>query len=78
MNRNRELEVTVAKRNGKAGERRNKSASASVLTQKDADRFQKSALAWGRKATKTKKTARRTLVSLGISTKSGRLTKKYG
>lgn len=68
----------MAKKSGKASVRRTKSAAASVLTQKDADRFKKSASAWGRKVTKTKKTAKNALISLGISTESGRLTKKYG
>lgn len=48
-----------------------------ILSQKYSDSFKKAAAAWGDKATKTKKTARDTLVSLGISTKSGQLTKNY-
>lgn len=55
-----------------------KTVAASVLTKEDADRFEKSATAWGKKAARTKKSARKTLVSLGIVTPKGRLTKKYG
>ena len=54
-----------------------KTVVASVSTQRDADRFRKAALAWGNTATESKKKAAETLVSLGIYTKSGKLTKKY-
>ena len=49
-----------------------------VATKEDADRFEKLATAWGKRAARTKKSARETLVSLGIVTPKGRLTKKYG
>ena len=52
-------------------------AVATVHTQKDVERFEKAAEAYGRKATASKKKARETLVALGIYTKSGRLTKNY-
>lgn len=61
-----------------ARKRAAKTVGASVLTKEDADRFEKSASAWGKKAARTKKSARETLVSLGIVTPKGRLTKKYG
>lgn len=64
-------------KNEKQAGRRTKNGAASVSTQKDADDFKKSASAWGREATKTKRKARDTLVSLGISTPKGRLTKRY-
>lgn len=51
--------------------------AASVLTQEDADRFSKQAEAWGRKVTRTKAEAKKTLVALGIYTKSGKLSKNY-
>jgi hypothetical protein len=43
----------------------------------DVKRFEKAAKAYGKKATASREAARATLVSLGIHTKSGRLTKKY-
>ena len=63
---------------GVARKREAKTVGASVLTKEDADRFEKSATAWGKRAARTKKSARETLVSLGIVTPEGRLTKKYG
>mgnify|MGYP003626535996 CR=1 FL=1 len=50
----------------------------SVSTKADVERFQKAADAWGKKATKSKATARKTLVRLGMLTPSGKLTKRYG
>ena len=54
-----------------------KTVAASVLTQADADRFSKQAKAWGRKVTRTKAEAKKTLVDLGIYTKDGKLSKNY-
>ena len=64
-------------KNGKSNARRAERAAATILTQKDADRFARLAAAWGRKATRSKEQARKTLVSLGIMTPTGRLTKNY-
>lgn len=63
---------------GAASKREAKTVAASVLTKKDAVRFEKSAAAWGKKAARTKTSARAKLVELGIVTPKGRLTKKYG
>ena len=51
--------------------------SASSFTQEDVDKFKKSADQYTKKATSSKKKARETLISLGIYTKSGRLSKNY-
>jgi hypothetical protein len=51
--------------------------SASSFTQEDVDKFKKSADRYTRKATSSKKKAQETLISLGIYTKSGRLSKNY-
>lgn len=53
-------------------------APASVSTEADVERFRKVAEAWGKKATKSKKSARDTLVRIGMLTASGKLTKRYG
>ena len=63
---------------GAARKREVKTSAASVLTKEDADRFEKSATLWGKKAARTKTSARAKLVELGIVTPKGRLTKKYG
>lgn len=55
-----------------------RTAAGSVLTQKDADRFKKSAKKYAATATTSKETARKKLVALGTHTPTGRLTKKYG
>ena len=52
--------------------------AASALTQKDADRFDKQAKTYAASVTASKKKARSKLVSLGINTRSGRLSKRYG
>lgn len=54
------------------------SAPVSVSTEADVERFRKAAEAWGKKATKSKKSAKNTLVRLGMLTASGKLTKRYG
>ena len=53
-------------------------APASVSTQADIERFRKAAEAWGKKATRSKKSAKDTLVRLGMLTANGKLTKRYG
>lgn len=54
------------------------SAPASVSTRDDVERFRKAADAWGKKATKSKASARATLMRLGMLTPGGKLTKRYG
>lgn len=49
----------------------------SILGPEDADQFQVSANRWGRKARESQQSAIDTLVSLGIATASGKLTKRY-
>ena len=66
----------MAKRN--AGKRAAKVVAASTLTQIDADKFKKSAKQYAKKATTSKKKAQSKLISLGIYTSTGRLSKKYG
>ncbi len=61
-----------------AGKRAAKVVVASTLTQIDADKFKKSAKKYTTKATTSKKKARSKLISLGIYTPTGRLSKKYG
>ena len=65
----------MAKRSVRKSEGR--AVAASVLTQRDADKFEKSAEKYAREATSSKKKAQSKLISLGIYTKTGRLTKKY-
>ncbi len=65
----------MAKNSGGNGTLQNPSRSA--LSQKDADRFRKQARTYARKATSSEEAARSTLISLGIHTKSGKLSKKY-
>ena len=55
-----------------------KVVAASVLTQRDADKFKKSASKYTKTATSSKKKAQSTLIALGTHTKSGRISKKYG
>ena len=52
-------------------------ATASVSTKKDAERFRKAAKAYTKRATKSKKAAQKTLVALGIHTKTGGIAKRY-
>lgn len=49
----------------------------SVNTMEDAERFRKAADDYAAKATRNKNAARKTLIDLGIYTKSGRLSKHY-
>lgn len=49
----------------------------SVLTQKDADRFEIQAKKYTVSVTASKKKARSKLFSLGINTRCGRLSKRY-
>lgn len=51
--------------------------SATVNTAKDVERFRKVADAYTARVTKSKESARKALVDLGIHTKSGKLTKNY-
>lgn len=69
------VKVMVKKDNGKKAA---KVVAASVLTQRDADKFKKSASKYTKNATSSKKKAQSTLISLGTHTKSGRLSKNYG
>ena len=66
----------MAKKGG--GKRDARVVAGTVLTQRDADKFKKSAEKYTKAATTSKKKAQNKLVSLGIYTKSGRLSKKYG
>ena len=50
---------------------------ASVTTMEDAERFRKAAAKYTVKATRTRDSARKKLIDLGIYTKSGRLSKHY-
>lgn len=52
-------------------------AVSSPVTTKDVAHFRKSADSFVKAATKSQTTARRTLVTMGINTKSGKLTKNY-
>jgi hypothetical protein len=52
-------------------------ATASISTKRDVERFRKAADAYGSSATRSPEAAREALVSLGIYTKSGKLTKNY-
>jgi hypothetical protein len=54
-----------------------KTARTTVNTTKDAARFSKAAASFAKKARASKKVAHRTLVSLGIYTASGKLSKNY-
>ncbi len=54
-----------------------KAAMESINTNRAARRFSRAAAAYTAKATKSKKSARRTLVALGIYTEKGKLTKNY-
>lgn len=54
-----------------------KASSDSVLTQKDADRFEQTARKYGKAATASRAKARSKLQELGIHTSKGRLSKKY-
>jgi len=54
-----------------------KAAMESVNTNRATRRFSKAAAAYVSKATASKKSARRTLVSLGIYTPKGNLKKNY-
>lgn len=54
-----------------------RSGRGSVLTQKDADKFKVSAKNYARKATASREKAQSKLISIGIYSKSGRLSKKY-
>lgn len=60
------------------GKRAAKAVTASTLTQIDADKFRKSAKQYTIKATASKRKAQSKLISLGIYTSTGRLSKKYG
>ena len=55
-----------------------KAVAGSTLTQVDANKFKKSAVKYTKKVTSTKKKAQSKLISLGIHTRTGRLSKKYG
>lgn len=55
-----------------------KVAASSVLTQRDADDFKKSAKIYTKNTVSSKKKAQSKLISLGIYTPTGRLSKKYG
>ncbi len=55
-----------------------KVVAASTLTQRDADKFKKSAKKYAKEATTSKKKAQSKLISLGIYTPKGRLSKRYG
>ena len=48
-----------------------------TLTQMDADKFKKSAKKYTKEVTASKKKARDKLISLGIYTRTGRLSKEY-
>jgi hypothetical protein len=61
-----------------ARKRMAKVVAASTLTQRDADKFKKSARKYTKEATTSKKKAQTKLISLGIYTPTGRLSKKYG
>lgn len=56
---------------------RRQSTVTGVLTQKDADKFEKAAKRYTRKATSSKEAAREALVKLGTHTPTGRLAKNY-
>ena len=73
--RSDEVGNAMPKKNGAKTNRT--SDVASVLTQKDADRFKVSARDYGKTAASTTATARSKLQGLGIYTTKGRLTKKY-
>lgn len=51
--------------------------ATSIATKQEADRFRKAADSYVARAAASKKSARKTLVALGIHTRSGRLTKRY-
>ena len=55
-----------------------KSTAASILTQKDADQYRVAVTKYAKEATSSKAKARKTLISLGTHTKSGKLSRKYG
>ena len=61
----------------KSTSRHNRVARPGPLTMEDAREFKKIAREWGRKAGRTKETARAKLRELGIIRKDGSLTKKY-
>lgn len=52
-------------------------ANASLSTRTEARRFSKAAKAFTKRATKSKKAARETLIELGTHTAKGDLTKRY-
>lgn len=56
---------------------RSKVVYAGPLTMEDAREFKKIAEKWGRKACRTKETARAELRKMGIIRADGRLTKRY-
>ena len=49
-----------------------------TLDEKDADKFRKDSAAYTKKVTKTKETARRALIDMGIYTEDGKIHKDYG
>lgn len=49
-----------------------------ILGQADAEKFEESARAWTAANSQSPAAAKDTLVSLGILTRSGRLSKRYG
>ncbi len=69
--------VRVMAKNG-ARKKMAKTVAASTLTQRDADKFKKSAKKYTKEATTSKRKAQSKLISLGIYTPTGRLSKKYG
>lgn len=49
-----------------------------VLDQKDADKFSKDSAAYTKRVTRTRETARRALIDMGLYTEEGKLHKNYG
>jgi hypothetical protein len=56
---------------------KSRALTAAVQTKKDVASFRKAASAYTKKVTATKSAARKELITLGIYTRSGKLTKHY-
>ena len=48
-----------------------------TMSEEDVDRFKKSAKTYAGKVTASQQSARRALINIGISTATGKLTKRY-
>lgn len=61
----------------KTASRRGQPANTKAESSEEVRTFAKAAKTFGGKATVTKAAARKALINLGISTKTGKLTKRY-